>query len=326
MSGHVAAAVAITETALAMSTAKHWAELEEFSFLLGMRLLFAIYRIAGSKPLQYCLYPVVIYYWLSNVQARRASLSYLAKVALYLPNPSLKPNCYRSLQHFLCFAEALVDKLAAWSGCLNLADIEYSGREQLQAELDQGRGVLLLAAHLGNLEVCRVIASQNPALKMTVLVHTRHAEKFNRLLKSYNPASQLNLLQVTEINAASVNLLADKIANGELVIIAADRVAVANQQRSSRVEFLGSQAGFPQGPLILAGLLECPVYTLMCLKQDSGYQISFALFSQQLLWGKNQRQQVLDNELQRYARYLEQYCLQAPLHWFNFYDFWQDQA
>ena len=326
MSGHAAANLAITQKALAMSSAKHWAELEEFSFLLGMRLLFAIYRIAGSKPLQICLYPVVIYYWLSNAHARRASLRYLEKIYLLLPNGSLNPGFYSSLQHFFSFAQALVDKLAAWSGNLNLANIEYLGREQLQAELDQGRGVVLLAAHLGNLEVCRVIASQNPAIKMTVLVHTRHAEKFNRLLKSYNPDSQLNLLQVTELNAASAGLLADKIANGELIIIAADRVAVANHQRTSRVEFLGSQAAFPQGPFILAGLLECPVYTLMCLKLDSGYQISFELFSQQLQWTKSQRQSVLNDELQRYASCLERYCLQAPFQWFNFYDFWQDEA
>jgi predicted LPLAT superfamily acyltransferase len=41
---------------------------------------------------------------------------------------------------------------------------------------------MLVGAHLGNLEVCRALAEIGEKVTMNVLVHTKHAEQFNRLL------------------------------------------------------------------------------------------------------------------------------------------------
>jgi predicted LPLAT superfamily acyltransferase len=155
-----------------------------------------------------------------------------------------------------------------------------------------------------------------------VLIHTKHAEKFNQLLKQYNPKSSLNLIQVTEITAATSILLSDKIANGELIIIAADRTPVNNQYRVVEVDFLGAKAQFPQGPFILASLLNCPVYTVFCLKDHNKHLIHFEHFSDGLNFPRNNRQSAMQQSIQDYANRLQHYCLMAPLQWFNFYDFW----
>jgi predicted LPLAT superfamily acyltransferase len=156
-------------------------------------------------------------------------------------------------------------------------------------------------------------------------VHTKHAEKFNRLLSRYNPDSALNLLQVTDINAATAMLLAEKIEHGELVIIAADRTPVGGG-RVAQVNFLGAPASLPQGPFVLAGLLKCPVYSLFCLKQGNKHRIIFEHFGDDLSWSRNSREQTIQQHAQRYAERLQHYCLQAPLQWFNFYDFWADES
>lgn len=302
-----------------MKQALHWAEMQEWSLLWGMRLLFGIYRLCGRRVLQLFLYPVVSYYWLANQAARRASRDYLARVSLLRSEKAL-PGSYR---HFISFANAIIDKLAAWAGTLSLDDVEYLGRERLLADLQQGRGVVLFGAHLGNPEVCRVIAYLDPAIRINVLVHTKHAQKFNRLLQRYNPVSGLNLLQVTEVNAATAMLLAEKIDNGELVVIAADRTPVGDSRRVVQVDFLGAPALFPQGPFILAALLKCPVYTLFCLKRRDKHVICFELFSDGLSLPKAGRDQAIQAAARRYAERLQHYCLQEPLQWFNFYDFWR---
>ena len=298
---------------------KHWAELEERSTLWGMRLLLRIYLLSGRTVLQVFLYPVVVYYWLINRSGRLASQSYLRKVATF--TPASKPG--GSYQHFSCFANAIIDKLAAWSGGLSLADVEFHGRELLLAELKQGRGVVLLGSHLGNLEVCRVIANLDQHIRINALVHTKHAEKFNRLLNQYSDKSRLNLIQVTEINAATSILLSDKIDNGEIVIIAADRTPVGQTLRVAKVDFLGEPALFPQGPFILASLLKCPVYTVFCLKRQDKHVIYFDYFSAALKFPRKNREQAMRQTIQLYARRLQDYCLQEPLQWFNFFDFWQ---
>ena len=305
-----------------MKHSTHWAQLEELSTLWGMRFLLRIYLLLGRTVLQVFLYPVVTYYWLINGSGRRASQSYLSRVAKFTPAAKLNSSLLCSYKHFISFANAIIDKLAAWTGALSQADVKYHGRDQLLAETKKGRGVVLLGSHLGNLEVCRVLAYLEQDILINVLVHTRHAEKFNRLLNQYNDKSRLNLIQVTEITAATSILLSDKIDNGELVIIAADRTPVGHSQRIAKVDFLGDQALFPQGPFILASLLKCPVYTVFCLKQQGKQVIYFDYFSADLKFPKKNRGQAMQQIIQNYADRLQYYCLKEPLQWFNFFDFW----
>jgi len=42
-----------------------------------------------------------------------------------------------------------------------------------------------------------------------------------------------------------------------------------------------------------------------------------------LSFPKNQRDAMIECCAQAFADRLQQYCLQEPLQWFNFYDFWQ---
>jgi predicted LPLAT superfamily acyltransferase len=306
-----------------MSKPSHWAEMGEWSMIWGMRFLLRVYLLLGRTVLQWFLYPVVSYYWLANKPGRAASRAYLQRIAKLSPASNLSGNLSDSYRHFISFANAIIDKLAAWSGALSLADVDYQGRDRLLAQVKESRGAVLLGSHLGNLEVCRVIADLDETARINVLVHTKHAEKFNRLLRQTNANSGLNLIQVTDINAATAMLLSDKIDNGELIIITADRTPVSPNSRVSRARFLGADALFPQGPFILASLLKCPVYTLFCLKQQGRQVIYFDHFSDSLTLPRKTREQALQQTVQRYAERLEHYCLTEPLQWFNFFDFWR---
>ncbi|MGZ5026867.1 MAG: LpxL/LpxP family acyltransferase [Methylobacter sp.] len=305
-----------------MNKSLHWSAMSEWSLVWGMRFLLRVYLLFGRSVLQCFLYPVVSYYWLANKPGREASRAYLKRVAQFLPESDLSGNLYDSYRHFISFANAIIDKLAAWSGALSPSDVSYQGRDSLLAQIRTGKGAVLLGSHLGNLEVCRVIADLDRSVRINVLVHTKHAEKFNRLLTQTNQNSGLNLIQVTEINAATAMLLSDKIDSGELVVIAADRTPVSRNPRVSRAMFLGEKAWFPQGPFILAALLKCPVYTLFCLKQNGRQVIYFEHFSDLLTLPRKTRDQAIQQIIQRYAGRLEQYCLMEPLQWFNFFDFW----
>ena len=305
-----------------MKSSVHWALMEERGVIWGMRFLLRTYLLFGRTVLQVFLYPVVVYYWLINRTARQASQTYLDMLAVFAPELKLKGSLYLSYLHFISFANSLIDKLAAWSGTLSQTDVVYHGRDGFMAEINKGRGVLLLGAHLGNLEVCRIIAELDNTPPINVLVHTKHALKFNQLLRQTNTKSDLNLIQVTEISAATAQLLSDKIEAGELVIMAADRTPVHNQQRVSKATFLGKEAMFPQGPVILASILKCPVYTLLCLKQQDKFAIYIAPFSDIIHLPRKNRDQLMQQIIQRYANHLQAYCLKEPLQWFNFFDFW----
>jgi predicted LPLAT superfamily acyltransferase len=306
--------------------ARHWAQINEVSFVAGMRLLFAVYRLLGRLPFRLMLYPVLCWYIAANGRARRSSREFLAQVRNYAPALPLRTGLVGVFLHFAAFGESLLDKMLLWGGLFPIKNVHLLGSQHISEAIAAGTGGLIICTHLGNLELCRVIGRRHPALKLTVLVHTRHAQAFNQMLAQLDPGSQLNLLQVTEMSPATAMMLAEKVAQGEFVVIAGDRVPVSPQPRVAQASFLGRRAPFPIGPYVLAALLQCPVYLMFSRRTASGAEVAFEAFRQQISLPRKQREQVLAELASDYAARLQAHCLQAPYQWFNFYDFWADSA
>ncbi len=299
--------------------AHHWATIGESGMLIGMRFLYAIHRYLGRWPFRLLLWPVMLYYFLGRGIARRASLDYLRHLNRDLHGWR---TYVKSFRHFIAFGECLLDKALAWNGQLSFEHLPIEGLPALKISLASGQGAVLLVSHFGNMEVSRALAKLEPDIRLTVLVHTKHAQRFNHFLAALNPQSQADLIQVTEVTAATAVLLAERVARGELVVIAADRVPVSAEPRVVTVPFLGSPAPFPVGPFVLAGILKCPVFLLFCPKFADGYRLIFEPFAEVLSLPRATREAALQAAAARFAERLAYYCQQAPLQWFNFFPFW----
>jgi predicted LPLAT superfamily acyltransferase len=290
---------------------RHWSSINEVSFVAGMRLLFWICRVGGRWPFRIVLYPVLGWYLLTKPLARRASRDYLRRVGAPCGLAGV-------LRHFAAFAENILDKMLLWSGLYDTRDVRYVGTEPMQRLIEAKQGALLVCSHLGNIDLCRVLAQRQRGLRLTLLVHTRHARAFNQMLGQIDPRSQLNLLQVTEMTPATAILLAERVAQGEFVVIAGDRIPVAPHPRVAYANFLGSPAAFPVGPYVLASILQCPLYALF----TSGQELHFELLREAVRLPRKDRDAALGELAAQYAARLEHHCRRAPLEWFNFYDFW----
>ncbi len=299
---------------------RHWASINEVSFVAGMRLLFWIWRLFGRWPFRVILYPVLVWFILANARARRASASYLRRAGLDAGFAGV-------LAHYAAFAESILDKMLLWGGLFDTSTVRYFGQAPLAEMIANRQGALLVCSHLGNAELSRVLSHQRAGLKLTVLVHTRHAQAFNRMLARLDPRSELNLLQVTELSPATAIMLAERVAAGEFVVIAGDRVPVSPNPRVAHAQFLGAQAAFPVGPYVMASLMQCPIYLLFSQRADDGhYEVHFELLRDAVKLPRKGRDAALDELAQEYATRLEYHCKRAPLQWFNFYEFWNDDA
>jgi predicted LPLAT superfamily acyltransferase len=301
----------------------HWAQINEASFVAGMRFLFWVCRVFGRWPFRLVLYPVLAWYVLTQPRARAASSAYLRRVREFGGLTSLNPGLPGVMRHFAAFAECILDKMLLWGGLAETSDTKFFGEKQLDDDIASKRGGLLICSHFGNLELCRVLARQRAGLKLTVLVHTKHAQKFNQLLARLDPDSQLNLFQVTEMSPATAMLLNERVSRGEFVVIAGDRVPVTQGSRTCRASFLGEQASFPVGPYVLASLLQCPVYMLFSMHTGQLSEIHFERLRDTIRLPRKGREEAFAALAQDYAARLEHFCLCAPFQWFNFYDFWQ---
>ena len=301
---------------------RHWAQINECSFLAGIYLLFWIIRVLGRWPLRAALYPVVLWYMMTRPAARAASQDYLRRLAESQEQVFRKPGVLHVFRHFSCFAESILDKMLLWSGLYKTDQVKFVGKELIMAQIAAHRGGLLICCHLGNLELGRFLSKQLPGLKLTVLIHTKHAQRFNRLLAQLDPESQIDLMQVTELSPATAIILASKLAQGEFVAIAGDRIPVSPHPRIALAEFLGTVAPFPVGPYILASLFQCPVYLMFSSNHGLTAEIHFESFYETIRLPRKDRDQALALIAAEYARRLEHFCRRAPLQWFNFYDFW----
>jgi len=299
----------------------HWANMGESTFVAGVWFLYGVYRLFGRLPFRLCLYPVVFFYWLTRPVARHASLDYLRNLQADRSVFAHAPSRLTSLRHFVCFAETLLDKTLAMSGHYPTDRVRFEGREAIRADLDAGRGGLIITAHLGCLELLQASASLRSGLKINVLVHTAHAQRFNRILKRLNPESHVQLLQVTEFSAPTAIMLAERVAAGEMIAIAGDRIPVSGD-RVLTLPFLGKPAPFPAGPYLMASLLACPVYLLACQHDGDGYRARIHKLADQIHLPRASRVAAMTGYAGSFVVWLEERLRESPLDWFNFYPFW----
>lgn len=311
--------------------APHWASLGEHTFVAGITLLFWVYRVLGRLPFRLCLYPVVVYYWATRAEARHASLDYLRHLQSATKALGHAPGWRDTLRHFLAFADTILDKLLAMSGAIDQSALRVEGEAGLLALSAQGRGAVIVTGHIGCMELCRVSAERHRGVRLNVLVHTKHAERFNRLLQRLHPDSEVRLIQVTDVNPATAMLLADKVAQGEFVAIAGDRVPV-RQSMTVSARFLGEQAQWPVGPYVLAALLKCPLYAMACVRETDeatgreGHVLRVQCLAEQVVLPRRARQEAMAAQAQQFADWLEVLLARSPMAWFNFFPFWRQGA
>lgn len=299
---------------------RHWAQISERGSVVGMTVMVTIQRRLGRWPFQLALWPVILWYFLMHGTARRASQAYLQRLEPYLRQRPLA-RWWRSYRHFLAFGDALMDKVAAWSGDISDERLGGTGIARFSAAIDGGRGGLILVAHHGNLDVVNALAERHPNLDLTVMMHTRNAHKFNALLERVTGRPRPHVLEVSEITPATAQALADRIHAGGYVVIAADRLPLSGG-RTQCLDFLGEPARFPEGPFWLAALLRCPLYTLACVRENDAFRIDFEAFDDTRDLPRRQREPWIADAMQRHADHLARRVQHHPLQWFNFYPFW----
>lgn len=309
---------------MAGRAARHWADLGESTFVAGIWFFYGVHRVLGRRVMRALMWPVVMAWGLASPVARAASLEYIARMQAAHGVPP-GPLGWRQWQrHFMSFAETLLDKLLAFSGRYPFDDVRFEGKALVDELVARRRGALLVTAHVGCLELCQAVAARVPGLRLTVLVHTHHAERFNRLLRRLQPATPVRLMQVTDVDAATAVMLSARIDSGEFVAIVGDRVPV-RASKTTHAQFLGRPAPLPVGAYVLAALMHCPLLLLGCVREAQGHVVRFELLADEVRLPRGEREQRLAELAGAFCRRIEALLVRAPYDWFNFFPFWAQQ-
>jgi predicted LPLAT superfamily acyltransferase len=289
-----------------------WARRQEGGGAGALRVLLWLLLRVGQPIAPVLLWPAALWFFLAAPAARAASRDYLRRV---LPRPTWRVG----LRHFHCFAAVTLDRVFLLTGRTADFRIEDVGLERLEAALAQGRGCLLLGAHLGSFEALRGLAQRSP-VPVRTLMYKRNDGALTRLFDQLAPDVASAIIEIG--TPSSMLLVRETVAAGGVVGILADRAP--GDQKLVEVGFLGGRARLPAGPMIVASMVGAPV--LLCWAVRTGvraYRISIEPFADQVSLARATRQADLRDWVARYAARLEVACRAAPLNWFNFYDFWE---
>ncbi len=306
---------------MSMTTRSHafWDHQRERSNEFMLKLMIASALFFGRTIIRIVLWPIVTYFMLTAPQAVRASRLALRHL---LSRPATTMDV---LRHFHCFATCTLDRLYFLKGRRRRLQVEFTRGAGVTELLQRQQGCLLLVAHIGSFEAMRAIGTSERKLPITILMDRKHGEMMLKMLERMNSDFALSIIDAAERGPALMLQLKEALSAGRIVCIMADRARV--DERTLEVEFFGSNVRVLEGPWALATALRVPVlFGFGLFMGGRRYAAHVEIFSEQFAVARSERTAAMLHGAQSFATRLAHHVRQRPYNWFNFYDYWAEDA
>ena len=310
-----------------MNEPSAWARRVERGTLQGLRFARFLYRTLGRSARRFLLWPIACYFFVTSKEERRVSSEWLDAVWSTPGGRAAlreRPSWRTTLRHMHAFAVNIFDRMVLWAGEVDAFSIDHRGGEALLALAREGRGAILLGAHLGSFDMLRLISKQY-GLRVNVLMYTERSERVTSFFASLGGESLVRVIRLDPGSIRSAFDIKACLDRGEFVGILADRVHPGGRERPVETLFAGRRAAFPLSPFLLGVVLGAPMFLSLCTSTgDARY---FAVTEPVFAGGavpRAEREKVAREALESWARKFEAHCLASPLQWFNWYDFFRD--
>ena len=161
---------------------------------MGLKFLWLMHRIFGRGMVSVMLLPTVAYFLLFRPETRRSSKQFLLVHHQKYPQFwNHTPRLRNVARHFWEFAETVVDKLLSWFVDIDAEQFDIQDPEYIEQAMADPRGRLIIGSHFGNLEYCRGFVHRYRERVINILIHDKHSENYNTLMRQLNPESRVNI-------------------------------------------------------------------------------------------------------------------------------------
>ena len=280
-------------------------------------------RAIGYRGLHLLVAPTAAYFTLAGGASRRASRKYLERLRAFTGDKK-SVTLLDNYRHIHNFAESILDRLSLWSHGVDAFEFKIHGVEHLEKHHAEGRGAVLIGAHLGSFDMLRGVALDNN-IPVNVIMHAANAARINEAFETLDSSANIRIINADPNSPQAAFEVKHCLSRGEFVATLADRVPTLADTRVVHTDFLGGRAAFPEGPFLLPMILRVPVVLTIAIRTGARrYEIFFEPIADGHPVPKSERQAELASRISLFAKRVEHHCQQAPLQWFNFYDFWAD--
>jgi KDO2-lipid IV(A) lauroyltransferase len=207
------------------------------------------------------------------------------------------------------FRSLSMDRSELWS---RLSPLSTFGRVR-----PDGKGMLLLTGHIGNIELGAVVIRVFFEFPLTVVVLPDADPTVSRLRLEMRASFGIESLEVRE--AADTALRIRRLlAENRVVALVSDRSLGRDRVD---VEFFGRRTGFLRTPALMGYLTGAPLVPSFILRQPDGRYAGFAL-DPIYVSRTGDRDANVQAAMQAFASALEQEVRKYPHLWYQFYPYW----
>lgn len=289
-----------------------WRRLEA----LGHAIFYGFLLLGGQTAAYLLLGPVAFIYALTSRRVHSLTRAYRRH---RFPKHRGVKAWLDSFRIVYSFGQVLVDR--AWLGIRKNAKLDGAliGQEQLLAAVAEGKGLVLLTAHVGNWQTALSRIS-DLAVPVNSLMHYEQEAVAKHYFDLRREQTPFRIISTEGFMGGLVEATA-ALGRGEVVTIMGDRYV---KGPFVTVDFLGSPVRLPAAAYSLAAATGSPIAVLLAAKTGrSRYSLKLWDIFVPAPGDRHERQRNLAVGAARFADALAGYVEQHPYQWYNYYDFWK---
>ncbi|MBN3038800.1 MAG: lysophospholipid acyltransferase family protein [Candidatus Omnitrophica bacterium] len=195
-------------------------------------------------------------------------------------------------------------------------NVEIEGRENLDRALKQGKGVILVSAHLGNWELGGMVLSML-GYKINGVAWTHKNKKINDFFLNQRRSKGLKIIPLGKTPRKVLTAL----RNNEIVGFIGD-IDFLNPQKGITVKLFGRDTIMPKGPAIFSQKTGAPIVTVFLVRTGlNRFKLSLEPIAHRV--SGNQKAD-LQNLTAKVSKRIESCILHYPEQWFMLTPRWQN--
>lgn len=232
-------------------------------------------------------------------------------------------NIFHLFRHFYSFGMVLIDKVAFSIKKNPPFKFTFINENMISEALAQGKGVILLSAHIGNWEIIGNLLSDRLSTHIYAVLLDNEKQEIKEVFKEVAKSRRFMTINMTNNILDVIIPIKEALKNNGIVCFLADRFISSSK---IKLHFFGEEAAFPTGPFEIAAITGAPILPVFSVK-DSMTHFTAKSYPPITFEGvtRSNRNECIKEAMKSFISNMEREAKKHPYQWFNFFDVWEGE-